>query len=275
MKNKSYKLIVVRLIVISVFLIAYMSVKILNRKNMKTYGKVIVLNGPSGSGKSSIQKEFQYLMMLQPSDYAKATLDKSPKDGVYPAVPAEALCEGWERAKRIEGADRQTLWIKLGIDTLFDKPMPDINLENIQFWQSENPIRWVQTAHDEQGNPVITLFAGQQGEKVAYGMNSAIADYAKNGCNVIVDYIAYKKEWLDDLQTKLKDIKTYWVKVTLPLDIIEQREIARGTSPKGHARSHYDTVYWDLKYDLTVNSGIHSAKEIAQQVKEFVEGYKA
>ena len=44
-------------------------------------GTVIILNGPSASGKSSIQKEFQTLMM-------------------------------------------PNLWIKLGIDNLFDKPMP-------------------------------------------------------------------------------------------------------------------------------------------------------
>lgn len=30
-------------------------------------------------------------------------------------------------------------------------------------------------------------------------MNSAIAGYAQAGRNVIVDYIAYKKEWLDDM----------------------------------------------------------------------------
>ena len=191
-------------------------------------GTVIILNGPSGSGKSSIQKEFQYLMM-------------------------------------------PNLWIKTGIDSLFDAPMPTITPENMSFWQSPNPIRWVETSQDAQGNNVITLFVGEQGEKVAYAMNSAIAEYAKNGCNVIVDYIAYKQEWFDDLQKKLAGIRTYYVAVEIPLETLEQREAARGTSPKGHARSHYFTVYGNKKYDLTVNSGTHSAKEIAQQLKELVE----
>ena len=114
---------------------------------------IIFLNGPSFSGKSSIQKEFQYLIMQEPIK----------------------------------------LWIKLGIDNLFDKPIPDITMENLAFWQSPNVIRLVETTKDPAGNSVITLFTGQAGEKVAYGMNSAIADYAKAGCNVIVDYIAYKK----------------------------------------------------------------------------------
>ena len=163
------------------------------------------------------------------------------------------------------------LWIKTGIDSLFDAPMPTITLENMSFWQSPNPIRWVETSQDEQGNNVITLFVGEQGEKVAYAMNSAIAEYAKNGCNVIVDYIAYKQEWLEDLQKKLAGIRTYYVAVEIPLETMEQREAARGTSPKGHARSHYFTVYGNTKYDLTVNSGTHSAKEIALQLKELIE----
>ncbi|MBF8275455.1 MAG: chloramphenicol phosphotransferase, partial [Candidatus Brocadiaceae bacterium] len=83
---------------------------------------------------------------------------------------------------------------------------------------------------DKDENPVMTLLMGEQGDKVAYGMNSAIADYAKAGCNVIVDYIAYKKEWLDDLRYKLKGIKTYFVKVAIPLSVIEEREVARATS---------------------------------------------
>lgn len=188
-------------------------------------GNVIILNGPSASGKSSIQKEFQALMM-------------------------------------------PNLWIKVGIDSLFDAPMPDINLENMAYWQSKNPIRWVETTRNAQDNSVITLCTGEQGEKVAYGMNGAIAAYAKAGCNVIVDYIAYKPEWLADLQTQLSGIKTYWVKVQIPLEILEQREAGRGTSPKGHARSHYDMVYGNITYDLVVDTSKDSAATIAHIIKE-------
>lgn len=190
-------------------------------------GAVIILNGPSGSGKSSIQREFQALMM--------------PK-----------------------------LWIKLGIDNLFDKPMPDITPATMAFWQSANDIRWVTTTHTADEKPIITLFTGQQGEQVAYGMNSAIAAYAQAGCNCIVDYIAYKQEWLDDLEQELDGIKTYWVKVTLPLEVLEQRERARGTSPVGHARSHYDTVYGDRAYDLVLDTSELSPAECAHKIKEFI-----
>lgn len=200
---------------------------VLNMRQAKSYGSVIVLNGPSAAGKSSIQKSFQ--------------------DAMLPS-----------------------LWIKLGVDNLFDKPMPDIDATNFAYWQKENRVRWVTTTQDREQNPIITLFAGPEGERVAYGMNSAIAAYAKAGCNVIVDYIAYKKEWIDDLHQKLSGINTCWVKVNIPLDVLEKRELGRGTSPKGHARSHYGTVHWDVQYDLEVDSGTDSAVVIAQQIKKFL-----
>ena len=216
-------------IIISFILICFVSLALLylRKTNATPNGTVIILNGPSGSGKSSIQKEFQKLM-----------------------IP--------------------NLWVKLGIDTLFDAPMPDITLENMSFWQSPNPIRWVESTKDAQDKPVITLFVGEQGKKVAYAMNSAIAEYAKNGCNVIVDYIGYDPAWLADLQKKLADIKTYYVAVDISLETLEQREAARGTSPKGHARSHYATVYNTIKYNLRVNSEKNSAQEIAQQIKDLI-----
>jgi len=198
------------------------------KKQKLSPGIVVVLNGPSVSGKSSIQKEFQKLMM-------------------------------------------PNLWVKVGIDNLFDSPMPDITPENMSFWQSPNPIRWVETSKDKAGNNIITLLVGNQGEKVAYAMNSAIAAYAQNGCNVIVDYIAYNQDWLKDLEKKLHDFKTYYVAVEIPLEALEQREEARGTSPKGHARSHYFSVYGDKEYDLKVNSEKNSAQKIAQQLKQLVE----
>jgi chloramphenicol 3-O phosphotransferase len=190
-------------------------------------GTIIILNGPSGSGKSSIQKEFQKLMM-------------------------------------------PNLWLKLGIDNLFDMPMPDITPENMQYWQTENPIRWVEQSQDAEGNNVITLCVGPQAENVAYAMNSAIAAYAQNGCNVIVDYIAYDQKWLIDLEKKSAPFKTYYVAVEIPLETLEEREAARATSPQGHARSHYATVYGDKKYDLVVNSKKNSAQEIAEQIKQMV-----
>lgn len=211
------------------FLVLYsFTTKYYTRKNS---GTGIVLHGPSGSGKSSLQKSFQRIMM-------------------------------------------PNLWIKTGIDSLFDMPMPDITPENMEYWQSKNPIRWVTTSKDKGGHQVVKLFVGPQGDKVAYGMNRAIAQYAKSGNNVIVDYITYDPKWLQDLQKQLQNITTYHVKVEISLEVLEQREAARGTSPVGHARSHYDTVYEGVQYDFVVNSEKFTSDELAQQLKDFTESKK-
>lgn len=198
-----------------------------SRSKVNTQGSVIILNAPSGSGKSSIQKEFQNLMM-------------------------------------------PNVWIRVGIDSLFDAVMPEITPDNLSFWQSKNNLRWVEESKDKENNNIITLHIGREGMKIVYAMNSAIAAYAKSGCNVIVDYIAYEQAWLHDLEARLKNIQTYYVAVKIPLERLEKREEARGTSPKGHARSHYYSVYGNRKYDLTVNSENSTAAEIAQQLKQLI-----
>lgn len=210
------------IIAIAIGLFIYVAFK--QEQTKQNGGMVIILNGPSAAGKSSIQKAFQDLMM-------------------------------------------PSLWLKVGIDNLFDGPMPDITLDNIEYWQKPNAIRWVISTKDVQENNVITLFTGEQGQKVAYAMNNAIVAYAKSGCNIIVDYIAYKQEWLKDLQQKLKPFNTLYIAVDISLQELERRESARGTSPAGHARSHYDTVYGSVQYDARVNSEHNSAQEIAEQIK--------
>lgn len=186
-------------------------------------GKVILLLGPSGAGKTSIQKAFQQIAMPD-------------------------------------------LWLKVGVDTLFDLPMPDITPENLEHWHSPNPIRWVSSTKDCEQNPIITLHVGSEGEKVATAMNSAIAAYAKSGCNVIVDYIPYNTEWLTDLQEKLTGIQTYTIAVKISLETLEKREKERATSPVGHARSHYSTAYGNLPFNLEVSSEEDTPEVIAQKI---------
>ena len=51
-------------LLLPVIFICSIALYIFFQKDQQKMGTVIVLNGPSGSGKSSIQKEFQYLMIF-------------------------------------------------------------------------------------------------------------------------------------------------------------------------------------------------------------------
>ena len=219
------------LLVILSVLVAAASFSLFNFRNKSKFGTVIVLNGPSVAGKTSIQKDFQKLML-------------------------------------------PNLWVKIGIDNFLVGVIPEINIDKMEFWQTPNSILYTQESIDTNGKKIITLHLGVQGEKVMFAMNSAIAEYAKAGCNVIVDYIAYKQEYLKDLEEKLKDINSYFIAVKIPLQTLEIREAVRKTSPVGHSRSHYFSVYGEKKYDLEVNSESNSAIEIAQQIKNFIENKK-
>lgn len=184
-------------------------------------GTIIILNGPSASGKTSLQKAFQKI------------------------------------------ADQP--FIKIGIDNFFDNVMPeDIQQRNTQGYMTG--YRKV----DQDGKPIFGITFGQNGEKVMAGMIKAIAAYAQAGNNVIVDYIMYDDAWVKDVLTTFAGYRVYLVGVKLPLEVLEQREKNRGTSPVGHARSHYYTVHKNWDYDLEVDTSLLSSEEAAQKIKAFI-----
>ena len=94
---------------------------------------------------------------------------------------------------------------------------------------------------------------------------------SKSGLNVVVDYIAYDPNWLEDLNNQLRGIDTCFIGVKIPLEILEERESKRGTSPVGHARSHYDHVHEGWHYDLEVDTSLLNADAAAKKVLSMVE----
>lgn len=197
-------------------------------------GFIILLNGPSASGKSSIQNEIQ--------------------------------------------KQSKTFFLKAGIDNFFDAllPVPDLSSfaetgELAQYTNDGVLIRKVRLTKDEEGFPIVPLEIGPAGDKVISGMHYAIAAYAKRGNNVIVDYILYRPDWLCDLVKALKDYKVYLVGVKAPLTVLEDREKKRGTSPVGHARSHYKHVHENMIYDLELDVSNLTPEQSALKIKEFIE----
>jgi len=188
-------------------------------------GTIIILNGPSAAGKSSLQKEFQKM--------------------------------------------NDDLYLTVGIDGFFDQILPDVD-ENGKSLKNGEMIRWVDFNQDAEGYQIIALHVGDLGYKVIKGMHRALVAYAHQGNNMIVDYILYDQRWLPDLITTLRGERVYLVGVNAPLEVIEQRESKRGTSPIGQARSHYDTVHQNMIYDLELNTAENTARECAQQIKEFI-----
>jgi len=188
-------------------------------------GLVVILNGPSSVGKSSIIKSFQ--------------------------------------------AKNKDLWLGIGIDSFFVGVLPS------KFYLEDKPehhtvMRGVAST-DAEGNKVFDLNIGEKGQKVIQGMHRAIGAYARSGNNVIVDYIKYDSSWIDDLKKALRGVKVIFVGVKASLSAIEEREKSRGTSPQGHARSHYDAVHEGVDYDLEIDTEDKTADEAAEELIKFVQ----
>lgn len=183
-------------------------------------GTVIILNGPSCAGKSSIIKAFQ--------------------------------------------AKESAPWLSIGIDNFFVGVLPP------KFYLEDTPEhRLVMhgVASEDEGGKLFTLNIGPEGQKVIKGMHRAIAAYARAGNNVIVDYIKYDPAWLADLQQTLQGLNVIWVGVTASLESLQQREKARGRAfVEGHARSHYQTVHQDMKYDLMVDTDVTTPEQAADTI---------
>lgn len=189
-------------------------------------GKIIILNGPSAAGKTTLAREIQ------------KTFDE--------------------------------IYLVAGIDGFFDAVLPPVDAEGKTNIKAKEFIRDIEISKDATGHQVIKLIVGPAGQRAIKGMHRALAGYAEAGNNMVVDYILYEKEWLPDLVAALKDYTVYFVGVRIPLEILEEREKARGTSPAGHARSHYDTVHVYDTYDVEVDTSKLKPEEAAGKIKEFI-----
>jgi chloramphenicol 3-O phosphotransferase len=200
--------------------------------NAPMHGTIIILNGPSASGKSSIAKEIQNTFN---EFYIRVGIDN-----LFDAVLPEPNLADFTSGVLMQKA-------------------PDGRL-----------IRAITLQKDAEGNQIIPLEIGPIGLQVIRGMHRAVAAYAKTGNNIVVDYSLYEKQWLPDLYNALKKFKVYMIGIRIPLAVLEEREKKRGTSLVVHGRSHYAIVHTDMTYDLELDTSVLSAKECAIQIKEFI-----
>ncbi len=197
-------------------------------------GIIILLNGPSASGKSSIQKEIQ-------KQYPQLVLTAGIDTFFDALLPEPNLQEFHEKKELVQYAPNGEL------------------------------IRKISLQKDHEGNPIIPLEIGPAGEKVISGMHKAIRGYAEAGNIIVVDYILYKDSWRKDLISAFSGSRVYLIGIQAPLSVIEERERKRNTSPQGHARSHYSTVHEGMLYDLTLDVSKLSPQESARLIIEFIQ----
>jgi len=118
----------------------------------------------------------------------------------------------------------------------------------------------------EDGKPSVVIRSGPLAERVFQGMRHAIAAMAAQGNNLIVDDVLTGGEKAEYLRL-LSSFELFLVGVFAPLEVLEERERARGDRLIGLARWQYERVHAGIAYDLEVDTSRATAQECAELIR--------
>jgi chloramphenicol 3-O phosphotransferase len=145
-------------------------------------------------------------------------------------------------------------WIRLGIDA---------------FWNAIDE-RWMEHGSRAAEGFLWTADArivpGPVGQRLAAGMRAAVAAFARAGNDVLVDDVFIDPDWLDAWRHELSDLEWFFVGVVAPIEVLEERERARGNRIVGEARAQVDVIHDGIEYDLIVDSARQSPQECAEVI---------
>ena len=186
-----------------------------------TPGKVILLNGSSSAGKTTLA---QMLQQLLPEPYQLISLDQF-RDGL------PARFRGLNSPAGTSGAR--------GLNV---------------------------TPVEAGGRRVTAIRFGDVGERMLRGMRRAVAAFAREGGNVIVDDLLLDRAYVLDYVESLRGLSVTLVGVRCPLEVVNAREAARPGRFPGTAESHFHTVHAHCIYDVEVDTGSTPPRACAERV---------
>ena len=101
------------------------------------------------------------------------------------------------------------------------------------------------------------------------GMRRAIAAFAREGNNVIIDDLLFKKEYLLDYAAALDGLDVWLIGVHCSLAIVNERETKRMGRFPGTATSHFHEVHaHGAGYDLQVDTTSSTPRACAERIIE-------
>lgn len=98
------------------------------------------------------------------------------------------------------------------------------------------------------------------------GLLECLPVLARNGNNLVVDYIVETKDWMQRIVSLLQGIDVYFVGVHCSLQELERRELARGDRRLGEARADFETTHLLCAYDLEVDSSASAPDDMASAI---------
>ncbi|MEZ5560457.1 MAG: AAA family ATPase [Pseudomonadales bacterium] len=118
-----------------------------------------------------------------------------------------------------------------------------------------------------EGELVTEVRFGAHGEQVLRGMRRAIAAFAREGNNIIIDDLLFKPDYLYDYAEALDGLDAWLIGVRCSLEVVNQRERKRSGRFPGTATSHFHEVHaHGAEYDLEVDTSASTPRDCAERI---------
>jgi chloramphenicol 3-O phosphotransferase len=108
--------------------------------------------------------------------------------------------------------------------------------------------------------PSVTARFGPVFRRLLDSMAPAVRALVDGGNRVIFDHVLHDEAMHQSCRRAFAGLDVFSVGVTCPLEILEERERARGDRVLGRARGLAIIVHGFMKYDVTVDTGIASTE---------------
>lgn len=199
-------------------------------------GTIILINGTSCSGKTTLSREIQAA--------ARVPFIATGHDDFLPMFPGAYV----------------------GIDK---KVQPEI-AEWPQPGNARSSLGYEVRVTKEGDPPEFHFYAGPAGWRMLAGMHRAFATMAREGNNLVIADVM-TEVLLYDYCAALKDIQTvYLIGINCPIEVLEHREATHANRTVGGARMQLEKMRHPGEYDFTVDSGRDTPGECARQVLAYI-----
>lgn len=133
-----------------------------------------------------------------------------------------------------------------------------------------NPDYYLFESSVDDGKPSMAVRSGPVMHRLLAGMRASVAALAAEGNNLIVDDVLVDDPagTIADYERRLATFRFLKVGVHAPLDVLEERERARGDRAIGLSRHQFPRVHKGVSYDLEVDTSIATAEECAVTIVE-------
>ncbi len=112
----------------------------------------------------------------------------------------------------------------------------------------------------------FTIETGPLGERIVSGMHRTVAALAHEGLDVVVDHVLLESGWLAECRRLWAPYRLLTVGVRCPLEIVIERERARGDRTIGQAAAQYAVVHRWGGYDLEVDTSTTTPELAATRI---------